>query len=87
VHGVPGIVGALAIGIFADTDVNPKMSGPGAPGGDDGWIKGNAKLLAVQALAVVIAACWAGFWYSIVSSENFNIHMSENVRICFAGPG
>lgn len=51
VHGVGGIFGALATGIFATTDVNPA--------GLDGLLYGNANQLLVQAIAVVVAAAYA----------------------------
>ena len=44
-HGVAGIVGALATGVFATTTIN----GLGA----DGLLAGNARLLGVQAIAVL----------------------------------
>jgi Amt family ammonium transporter len=43
-HGVAGIVGALATGVFATTSIN-KL-------GADGLLAGNAKLLGIQAVAV-----------------------------------
>ncbi|MHC4990114.1 MAG: ammonium transporter [Planctomycetota bacterium] len=50
-HGVGGIVGSLLTGVFATTVVNP--------GGADGLLYGNASLLGVQALSVVVAAAYA----------------------------
>ncbi len=44
-HGVAGIVGALATGVFATTTIN-KL-------GADGLLAGNARLLGVQAVAVL----------------------------------
>jgi ammonium transporter, Amt family len=44
-HGVSGIVGALATGIFATKLINPL--------GADGLLAGNARLLGIQAIAVV----------------------------------
>ncbi len=44
-HGVSGIVGALATGVFATTTIN-KL-------GADGLIAGNARLLGIQAVAVL----------------------------------
>ncbi len=44
-HGVAGIVGALLTGVFATKSVNPA--------GANGLLFGNARLLGVQALAVV----------------------------------
>jgi Amt family ammonium transporter len=51
VHGVGGIFGALATGIFASTAINPA--------GVDGLLAGNFNLLAVQAIAVVAVAVYA----------------------------
>lgn len=51
VHGVGGIIGALATGVFATTSVNPA--------GADGLLYGNPALLGIQAIAVVVAAGYA----------------------------
>jgi Amt family ammonium transporter len=51
VHGVGGIVGALATGIFATTAVNSA--------GADGLLAGNAGLLGVQFLAVAVVAVYS----------------------------
>lgn len=48
VHGVGGIIGILATGLFATKMINP--------GGNDGLFYGNASLLGTQALAVVATA-------------------------------
>jgi Amt family ammonium transporter len=50
VHGVGGLLGALLTGVFATKLVNE--------GGQDGLLRGNAKQLGVQALAVLIAAVY-----------------------------
>jgi Amt family ammonium transporter len=50
-HGIGGIWGALATGIFAQKAINP--------GGADGLLYGNPKQLLVQALAVLATAVWA----------------------------
>jgi Amt family ammonium transporter len=52
VHGVGGIVGALATGVFATTTVNAA--------GADGLLAGNPGLLGVQALAVVVTMAYSG---------------------------
>jgi Amt family ammonium transporter len=52
VHGVGGIVGALATGVFATTSVNPA--------GGDGLLAGNPALLGTQALAVLATAAYSG---------------------------
>jgi Ammonia permease len=48
VHGVAGIVGALAIGIFASSVIN--SAGP------DGLVFGNPQQLMIQAIGVGVAA-------------------------------
>jgi len=48
VHGVTGIVGALAIGIIASTLINPA--------GPNGWLYGNPIQLAIQAFGIAVAA-------------------------------
>ncbi|QDI88376.1 ammonium transporter [Candidatus Nitrosopumilus sp. SW] len=56
VHGVAGIVGSLAIGIFASTMINP--------GGVDGLLFGNPDQLWIQAVGVAVAAAigFGGTW-------------------------
>jgi ammonium transporter, Amt family len=49
-HGVAGIVGALATGVFSTTDVNAA--------GANGLLSGNAHLLGVQAIAVAVTVCF-----------------------------
>jgi Amt family ammonium transporter len=51
-HGVAGIVGALLTGVFAQRAINP--------GGADGLLAGNARLLGVQAIAVLCTIAFAG---------------------------
>ena len=58
VHGVPGIVGAFMIGIFASTGVNPN--------GKDGAIYGNPMQIAIQCLGILVASAWASFWTIII---------------------
>jgi Amt family ammonium transporter len=48
VHGVAGIIGALSIGIFASSMINP--SGP------DGFLFGNPEQMYIQAIGVAVAA-------------------------------
>ena len=52
VHGVGGIFGALATGVFATTSVNPA--------GADGLLAGNASLLGIQAIGVLATATFSG---------------------------
>jgi Amt family ammonium transporter len=49
-HGIGGIIGALAVGIFATAAVNPVVTG---------LFAGNPMQLAVQALAVVVVAAFS----------------------------
>ncbi len=56
VHGVAGIIGALAIGIFASSVINPA--------GPDGLLFGNPDQLLIQAVGVGVAAAlgFGGTW-------------------------
>ena len=56
VHGVAGIIGALAIGIFASTAINP--------GGVDGFLHGNPDQIWIQAVGVGVAGAlgFGGTW-------------------------
>ncbi len=49
-HGIGGIIGAIAVGLFANTLVNPTVSG---------LFYGNPMQLGIQALAVVVVAVFA----------------------------
>jgi Amt family ammonium transporter len=51
VHGVGGILGALATGVFASKAVNPS--------GADGLLHGNPRQLAIQAIAVLAVALYS----------------------------
>jgi Amt family ammonium transporter len=57
-HGVAGIVGALLTGVFAQRAINP--------GGGDGLLAGNPRLLGVQAIAVLCTILFAGTMTAIV---------------------
>jgi len=57
-HGVAGIVGALLTGVFAQRAINP--------GGADGLLAGNPRLLGVQAIAVLCTIVFAGAMTAIV---------------------
>lgn len=54
VHGLTGVIGSLAIGFFADTNVN-------GGGGNGVWF-GGKMLLLYQFVAIIVAAAWAGAW-------------------------
>jgi ammonium transporter, Amt family len=63
VHGVGGILGTLATGLFATIAVNP--------GGANGLFHGNPRQLAVQALATVVIAGYAfGVTYGLFALLN-----------------
>jgi Amt family ammonium transporter len=57
VHGVTGIVGAIAIGLVASTLINPA--------GPDGLFYGNPMQLAIQALGIAVASA-LGFGGTVV---------------------
>lgn len=54
VHGVPGIVGALAIGLAADKSYNPSIENEGL------FISNSGYLFGVQALAIVVCGAYSG---------------------------
>lgn len=56
VHGVAGIIGSLAIGIFASSMINPN--------GPDGFLFGNPEQLLIQAIGVGVAGAlgFGGTW-------------------------
>ncbi|MFN8514084.1 MAG: ammonium transporter [Chloroflexia bacterium] len=58
VHGIGGIWGALATGIFAQKALNPA--------GADGLLYGNSQQLLIQAVAVVVAAVFAGVMTAVI---------------------
>ena len=75
VHGVAGIVGALAIGIFASTAINP--------GGVDGLLFGNPDQLWIQAVGVAVAAAmgFGGTWIILqVLKRTIGIRVSAEVE-------
>jgi Amt family ammonium transporter len=57
-HGVAGIVGALATGVFATTSIN-KL-------GADGLLAGNARLLGIQAVAVLATIAFVSLMTPLV---------------------
>lgn len=61
VHGVGGIIGTLAVGVFATASLSLS---PDMPTGISGLIEGNAKQLGVQAIGVVVSVAWCavGTW-------------------------
>jgi ammonium transporter, Amt family len=71
VHGVTGIVGALAIGIIASTAINPA--------GPDGLAYGNPMQLAVQAAGIGVAAV-LGFGGTVIIMKLINITIGLKVK-------
>ena len=75
VHGVAGIVGALAIGIFASTMINPS--------GVDGLLFGNPDQLWIQAVGIAVAAVmgFGGTWVILqVIKHLIGIRVSKEVE-------
>jgi Amt family ammonium transporter len=64
IHGIPGIIGSMAIGIFASTAINPA--------GANGLLYGNANQLLIQGVGVGIAAA-LGFGGTYVIMKVINI--------------
>ncbi|HJS68082.1 MAG TPA: ammonium transporter [Nitrososphaera sp.] len=71
VHGVTGIVGALAIGIIASTLINPA--------GPDGLLYGNPVQLAIQALGVAVAAA-LGFGGTVIIMKTIDRTIGLKVK-------
>jgi ammonium transporter, Amt family len=71
VHGVTGIVGALAIGLIASTLINPA--------GPDGLLYGNPMQLAVQAFGVAVAAA-LGFGGTLIIMKIIDATIGLKVR-------
>ncbi|EGD75890.1 ammonium transporter AmtA [Salpingoeca rosetta] len=73
VHGVPGVVGALAIGIAAHPAANPLVAQRGIIYG------GSGKLLFYQAAAIVIVAVWGAVWtYVILKTIHYFMPLSTH---------
>jgi Amt family ammonium transporter len=75
VHGVAGIVGALAIGIFASSIINP--------GGPDGLLFGNPDQLWIQAVGVGVAGAmgFGGTWIILqLMKHTIGIRVSAEVE-------
>ncbi len=79
VHGVGGLLGSLALGLFATTAVNPA--------GADGWFHGNPHLFFVQCQAVLaVAAFSAAGTFVILRAVEFMLgarahHQHEEVGL------
>lgn len=63
VHGVGGVLGTLAAGVFATASVSASGSDPGVAG----LLEGAPRLLAMQAAAIVIVVAWGavGTWLAL----------------------
>ena len=59
VHGIPGIIGALAIGFCGDSRLNPA-------GADGLFLGGGFRLLGLQTMAVVVAIVWTAVWTWVI---------------------
>jgi Amt family ammonium transporter len=74
VHGVGGVLGTLAVGVFAWSAMNP--------GSENGLLHGNPGFLGVQAAAVALAVVWAFvFTYGML----WMINKATPVRVSEAG--
>jgi Amt family ammonium transporter len=71
VHGVTGIVGALAVGIIASTLINPA--------GPDGLLYGNPVQLAIQGLGIAVAAA-LGFGGTVVIMKMIDATIGLKVK-------
>jgi len=60
VHGVPGIVGSLAIGVCTESAYNPL-------GASSLIYGGSGTLLGYQVAAVLLAVVWSGFWTFVIA--------------------
>lgn len=70
VHGVGGILGTLAAGVFATAVLS---AGPDLPGGSAGLLEGNPKQLGIQAIGVLVTIGWCavGTWVSLMIVKLF----------------
>ena len=90
VHGVAGIVGALAIGLFACTAINPA--------GVDGLLFGNPDQLWIQAVGIAVAGVmgFGGTWIILqvikrlirirvsVEVEDIGLDISEHAESAYS---
>ena len=74
IHGIPGIIGSMAIGIFASTAINPA--------GANGLLYGNANQLWIQGVGVGIAAALGfGGTYVIMKVIDVLIGIRVNPKV------
>ena len=60
-QGVPGVIGSILVGFFADSSVQR-----GNPGRNGIFYGNNGSQLGVQTLACILAIVWSGFWTYII---------------------
>jgi Amt family ammonium transporter len=78
VHGIPGIIGAMAIGIFASLAINPN--------GANGLLYGNASQLLIQGVGVGVAALLSfGCTYVIMKVIDILIGVRVSPKVEEAG--
>lgn len=78
VHGITGIIGSLAIGFIASSEVNPQ--------GPNGWFYGNPSQIYIQAGGVALAVAWSAFWTIVLVnlfrfSKFFKLTVEEEIEI------
>jgi len=76
IHGVGGVIGVLAAGLFASKAVNPN--------GADGLLFGNPSQLAIQALAVLVTIVYAfvvSFLLLKVVDKTLGLRISEHEEV------
>ena len=89
VHGMSGIFGALATGMFASAAINPA--------GANGLFHGNPKLMLIQSAGILATVAWSGFFsYGILKvidltmglrvekeAEQEGLDLSENGELAY----
>ena len=60
-QGVPGVIGSILVGVFADSTVQR-----GNPGRNGIFYGNNGSQLGVQILACILDIVWSGFWTCII---------------------
>ena len=81
VHGITGIIGSLAIGFCASTQVNPQ-----GPDGLFSPVNHNPKQIGYQLLGVVLAIGWSTFWTLVLLlifrfSKFFKLTVEKEIEI------
>ena len=80
-HGITGIIGSLAIGFCASTQVNPQ-----GPDGLFSPVNHNPKQIGYQLLGVVLAIGWSTFWTLVLLlifrfSKFFKLTVEKEIEI------